>query len=283
MSDEKAILITGCSSGFGLLIACELARRGNRVFATMRDPEGRGERLRAALAAEPGLGDGVDVLRLDVTDEATIADAVRAVLDRAGRIDAVVNNAGVAGGNAVEETSVEELAAVFETNVYGPLRVAQAVLPAMRAQGRGHVVNVTSVAAFVAPPFMGAYAASKHAADALGEALAAEVAPFGISVTNVAPGAYLTEMIGEVHDALARIDDGSPYADRLRTMLTRHAAAMEQQANPEEVATAVADAIHADPPPARVVVPASSHGVVAARGPTPPEQLRNLLAASYGV
>jgi NAD(P)-dependent dehydrogenase (short-subunit alcohol dehydrogenase family) len=222
-----------------------------------------GERLEDQAGGRPGLDQRVD--------------------DRAGRIDAVVNNAGVAGGNAVEETSVEELAAVFETNVYGPLRVAQAVLPAMRAQGGGHVVNVTSVAAFVAPPFMGAYAASKHAADALGEALAAEVAPFGISVTNVAPGAYLTEMIGEVHDALARIDDGSPYADRLRTMLTRHVAAMEQQANPEEVATAVADAIHPDPPPARVLVPASSHGVVAARGPTPPEQLRNLLAASYGV
>jgi NAD(P)-dependent dehydrogenase (short-subunit alcohol dehydrogenase family) len=281
---ERSILVTGCSSGFGLLITVELARRGHRVFATMRDPEGRDDKLRAALATETGpAADRVEVLRLDVTDDATIADAVATVLERAGRLDVVVNNAGVAGGNAVEETSVEELAAVFETNVFGPLRVTQAALPAMRAQQAGHIVNVTSVAAFVAPPFMGAYAASKHATDALGEALAAEVAPFGIHVTNVAPGAYLTEMVGAVDDALASVDDASPYAERLRTMLGNHGEAMRRQANPAEVAVAVADAIDADPPPARVVVPASSAGVVTARGATPPEQLRSLLAASYGI
>jgi NAD(P)-dependent dehydrogenase (short-subunit alcohol dehydrogenase family) len=183
----------------------------------------------------------------------------------------------------VEETSVEELASVFETNVFGPLRVSQAALPAMRAQRAGHIVNVTSLAAFVAPPFLGTYAASKHAMDALGEAMAAEVAPFGIHVTNVAPGAYLTEMVGVVDEALAAVDDASPYAERLRTMLRNHGEAMRRQACPEEVAVAVADAIEADPPPAWVVVPASSAGVVAARGATPPEQLRSLLAASYGI
>jgi NAD(P)-dependent dehydrogenase (short-subunit alcohol dehydrogenase family) len=276
------VLVTGCSSGFGLLTVCELARRGDRVFASMRDPARDGA-LRAALADLDEGAVEVEVVPLDVTDEVSVTRAVATVLDTAGRIDVVVNNAGIAAGSSVEETPVATLERVFDTNVFGSLRVTQAALPSMRAQGAGHIVNVTSIAAFVAAPFMGAYAASKHAIDALGESLASEVAPYGIHVTNVAPGAYETAMMGAVDTTLAEVDDASPYAARQRTMLTRHAATMREHADPTEVAVAIADAIHADPPPARVVVPASSGFIVQARGATPPEQLRQLLAQSYGV
>lgn len=277
------VLVTGCSSGFGLLTAVELARRGDRVFATMRNPERSGE-LQAALDdAGAGLRDAVEVVTLDVTDEDSVRSAVGHALDAAGRLDVVVNNAGIAAGASVEETSIETMATVIDTNVYGPVRVIQAALPSMRAQGSGHIVNVTSLAAFVAPPFLGAYAASKHAMDALGEALAAEVTPFGIHVTNVAPGAYDTPMVGGVDDELAAIDPSSPYAERRRALLVRHAELMRESADASTVAVAIADAIHADPPPGRVVVPASSTAMAGLRGSMAPEQLRSILAASYGI
>ena len=279
----SVVLVTGCSTGFGLLTTVELARRGDRVFATMRDPAKRDQLDTALAEAGADLADRVDVLQLDVTDEASVAAAVAAAVERAGRLDVVVNNAGIAEGSSVEETTSEQLAAVFETNVFGPARVIRAALPTMREQGAGHVVNVTSLAAFVAPPFMGAYAASKHALDALGEAMAAEVAPFGIHVTNVAPGAYETTMISAVDTALDDIDDSSPYAERHRTMLRRHAEAMRNEGEASPVAMAIAEAIHADPPPARVVVPAASLSVAGLRGTMAPEQLRSVLAASYGI
>ena len=279
----SVVLVTGCSTGFGLLTTVELARRGDRVFATMRDL-GKSDLLHAALDdAGGGVASHVEILQLDVTDEASVAWAVAAAVDRAGRLDVVVNNAGIAAGSSVEETTADELAAVFETNVFGPARVLRAALPTMRAQGAGHIVNVTSLAAFVAPPFMGAYAASKHALDALGEAMAAEVSPFGIHVTNVAPGAYETPMISTVDTALDDITASSPYAERRRTMLLRHAETMRNEGDASPVATAIADAIHADPPPARIVVPAASAGVAGLRGTMAPEQLRSVLAASYGI
>jgi NAD(P)-dependent dehydrogenase (short-subunit alcohol dehydrogenase family) len=277
------VLVTGCSTGFGLLTAVELARRGDRVFATMRDPA-RADRLRRALDdAGGGAADNVEVVALDVKDDGSVRRAVAHALDAGGRLDAVVNNAGIASGSSVEETPVDTIASVFDTNVYGPVRVIQAALPAMRERGTGHIVNVTSLAAFVAPPFLGAYAASKHAMDALGEALAAEVAPFGIHVTNVAPGAYETPMIDVVDTEVAALDPSSPYLDRHRALLLRHAEMMRENDDASPVAVAIADAIHADPPPGRVVVPASSAATAGLRGSMAPEQLRSLISASYGI
>ena len=273
------VLVTGSSSGFGLLTVVELARRGDAVVATMRDLARAGGLRDALAAAGEGVAERVRLVRLDVTDEASVLEAV----DGAGPLDAVVNNAGVASGAPIEETTVEALASVFDTNVYGPLRVIRAVLPGMRARGSGHVVNVTSLAAFMAPPFMGAYAASKHALDAIGESLAAEVAPFGVHVTNVAPGAYDTPMIGLVATEVDGIDAASPYGERRRAMLERHGQMMRDQPDATDVAIAIADAIHTDPPPGRVIVPAASAGLAGLRGSMSPEQLRSVLAASYGI
>lgn len=272
------VLITGCSSGFGLLTAVELARRGDRVFASMRD-------LARATALETALkeaGAEAELVQLDVLDDASAAAAVAGVLERAGGVDVLVNNAGIARIGPLEELTTDQVGEMFGTNIGGTIRMMKAVLPHMRAAGRGHIVNVTSVAAFVAVPFGGAYAATKHAVDALGEALAIEVAPWGIHVTNVAPAAYDTGMTADVAAAITRADS-SAYGDRFRTAMEHHEATMRAANTPEDVAVAIADAIHADPPPARVVVPATAAGVVQARGPMPPEQLRQLVAQSYGV
>lgn len=274
------VLVTGTSSGFGLLIAIELARRGDRVFASMRNPDRSGALRDAAQAA--GVADKVEVVALDVCDTASVRAAVADVIGAAGSLDAVVNNAGVGYLGPLEEMQADHVAEMFDTNVGGMLRVAQAVLPHMRAAGRGHVVNVTSIAAFISLPFGGVYSATKHAVDALGEALASEVAPWGIHVTNVAPGPYNTSMVAGVADAIAAADQ-SAYGDRLRQLVERHADAMRAADTPEDVAVAVADAIHAEPPPARIVVPASSIGVVQAIAPVAPEQVRELVRATYGI
>jgi NAD(P)-dependent dehydrogenase (short-subunit alcohol dehydrogenase family) len=273
------VMITGCSSGFGLLTAVELAKRGHTVHATMRDLSRSGP-LQSALD-EAGVK--AKLWQLDVTDPASIASAVRATIEDSGQIDALVNNAGAATGAPVEEMALEDMEALFATNVFGSIRTTQAVLPAMRTRRSGHIVNVTSLAAFLSPPFMGAYAATKHAMDALGEALATEVAPFGIHVTNVAPAAYDTPMIAVTDNVMAAIPSDSPYAERWRTATSRHKASMQQNANPADVAVAVADAIEADAPPPRVVVPAAMGFIAEARGTTPPETLRAMVAQSYGL
>jgi NAD(P)-dependent dehydrogenase (short-subunit alcohol dehydrogenase family) len=244
----------------------------------MRD-RSRADALRKALA---DAGTDATIVQLDVLDDASVATAVKTVLADAGGIDALVNNAGIGYLGPLEEMTAQQIGDMFGTNIGGMIRVTKEVLPHMRAAGKGHIVNVTSVAAFLSPPFMGAYAATKHAVDALGEALAGEVAPYGIHVTNVAPGAFHTAMIQGVGEAMAATEQ-SAYQERFRTAVERHEAMMRAADTPEDVATAIADAIHTDPPPARVVVPAESAGFVAARGTVPPEQLRDIMRQTYGV
>ena len=199
------VLITGCSSGIGLETALAFARRGDATYASMRDPE-RGERLRERAEAQ---GVPVEVLELDVTDEASVERAVRAVERRHGAIDVLVNNAGIADSGPVETIAIERARAVIETNLWGPVRVARAALPAMRARGAGVIVNVSSAAGRVpAMPYNGFYAASKNALGALSESLAWELAPLGIRVACVEPGFFATEISAK---SWAGADPSGPY------------------------------------------------------------------------
>jgi NAD(P)-dependent dehydrogenase (short-subunit alcohol dehydrogenase family) len=177
--DERVILVTGCSSGIGRATALEAAARGHRVFATARNRSDLAELERR---------DRIEVLTLDVTDAGAIASAVEATLSRAGRIDVLVNNAGYGQYGAVEEVTLDEWRAQFEVNVFGAIAATQAVLPAMRKAGRGLIVNVSSVAGRVAVPFAAPYSSSKHALEAVSDALRVELHPFGIRVALVEPG-----------------------------------------------------------------------------------------------
>lgn len=172
----QVVLVTGASSGIGKATAEHLAARGYRVFAGARHPDGVGL-----------LHDG-EVVALDVTDDASVSAAVASVLEKAGRIDALVNNAGTSILGAVEETSVDQARSLFETNVLGVLRMSQAVLPAMRRQQAGRIVNVSSVVGFLPAPYMGVYAASKHAIEGLSESMDHEMRGFGVRVVVVEPG-----------------------------------------------------------------------------------------------
>ena len=210
--DEQAarvVLITGCSTGIGLLAARRFARAGFRVFASMRDPA-RGAALRDQATRE---GCWLRTPALDVISDESVAHAVSDLLaETAGRIDVLVNNAGYLCLGPVEETSPDELRAQLETNVIGVLRVTRAVLPAMRARRSGTIVNISSVLGRVVIPANGPYQASKWALEALTETLRYEVRPFGIRVVCVEPGPFKTEIRANQVRTVELQRSDSPYA-----------------------------------------------------------------------
>ena len=188
-------LVTGCSAGFGRAIAEAALARGDTVVATARRPEA----IAVAGPAEHGHGGRrprLHRLALDVTDPAAIAHAVDATLERFGRIDILVNNAGHGSVGAVEELTMDELRALFEVMFFGSVELTKAVLPHMRAQGTGAIVQVSSMGGQLAMPAFGAYCAAKFALEGLSEALAGEVEALGIRVLVVEPGAFRTEFGG---------------------------------------------------------------------------------------
>jgi NAD(P)-dependent dehydrogenase (short-subunit alcohol dehydrogenase family) len=179
----KVALVTGASSGIGRAIVQLLAGQGMRVFGTSRSPD-------------------AELIRLDVTDDASVTQAVQSVLQGTDHLDVLVNNAGYALVGALEETSIAEAQAQFDTNLFGVLRMIRAVLPAMRRQGSGRIVNISSVAGIVPLPFQGIYAASKHALEGYTETLDHEVRQFGIRAALIEP--TFTKTAIEVNSKTAR-------------------------------------------------------------------------------
>jgi NAD(P)-dependent dehydrogenase (short-subunit alcohol dehydrogenase family) len=200
----QVALVTGCSSGFGEAIALGLAKRDFSVIATMRSTD----RASAALRAS-----GASLRALDVTDDASRQQAVDAALEEFGRIDLLVNNAGISMRGSIEDTPEDALRRVMETNFFAPVALTRCVLPAMRRQRSGRIVNVTAIGALLCSPFLGAYCASKHAMDAVACALDVEVRAFGIRVSSVLPGQFQTAIasntthmpLGEHYQAVSDI------------------------------------------------------------------------------
>jgi len=204
MTTSRVWFITGCSTGFGHALARRIIERGERLVATARDKA----RLADLVA---GHEDTVLALDLDVTDNAQIAASVAAAHARFGRIDVLVNNAGYGYLSSVEEGEEHEIRRQFDANVFGLFAMTRAVLPIMRQQGSGHVMNVTSVAGFMGFPGSGYYSASKHAVEGFSDSLLAEAGPLGIQVTCIEPGPFRTDWAGRSMTQTAnRIAD---YAD----------------------------------------------------------------------
>ena len=194
MHQPQTILVTGSSSGIGRAVVLEAARRGHRVFATARDP-GSVEDLAAAA--------GVSALTVDVTDPDSIARAVKEVLRREGRLDALVSNAGYGQYGAIEDVAAGDWRRQFDVNVFGAIEASRAALPSMRQARRGTLVFVSSVAGKISIPFAGPYCASKHALEAIADALRVEVAPFGIRVVIVEPGPIETRFDARARSEIA--------------------------------------------------------------------------------
>jgi NAD(P)-dependent dehydrogenase (short-subunit alcohol dehydrogenase family) len=236
----SVVLITGSNRGIGRATALHLAEKGHRVYASMRNTDNAGN-LRDT-AAEKGLS--LEYLQLDVTNDDSVKAAVSNVLDKEGRIDVLINNAGIGPVAPLEEMDDVACRAVFETNYFGVFRVTRACLPSMRARRRGTIVNVSSVAARVAAECMGAYSATKWALEASSEALAQELVPHGIRVVLIEPGITHTDMA----DGIASQLTGRP--DSAYEMAASHIHAIFSGAlqagstTPEEVAQTIDDAIN---------------------------------------
>jgi NAD(P)-dependent dehydrogenase (short-subunit alcohol dehydrogenase family) len=234
--------ITGASRGFGREWAIAALERGDTVAATVRDTSALDDLVER-------FGDAVLPIRLDVTDRAAGVAAVQQAHDRFGRLDVVVNNAGYGQFGLIEEISEEEARAQFETNVFGALWITQAALPHMRAQGSGHIVQVSSIGGISAFPNIGIYNASKWALEAFSQSLAQEVADFGIKVTIVEPGAYSTDWGG----ASAKHATPNPAYDQYRE---KAAEQRRQRAGtpgaPVATRAAILAVVDAENPPLRV-------------------------------
>lgn len=189
---DKIALITGSSSGFGLLTSVELAKAGFRVVATMRDPTRRDRLDQAAAAA--GVAGQLDIRALDVTNFDALPTFVDAVVRDHGRLDVLVNNAGFAVAGFAEDIKLEELRRQFETNFFGAVAMTKAVLPTMRRQHSGHIIMVSSIGGLLGSVSVSSYSASKHALEGWSESLRLEVNALGIKVVLVEPGAYLTDI-----------------------------------------------------------------------------------------
>jgi NAD(P)-dependent dehydrogenase (short-subunit alcohol dehydrogenase family) len=213
MADQKVALITGSSSGIGLLTTIEFAQNGYRVVATMRDL-GRGDRLEEA-AQKAGVRDKIDIRRLDVTEFDSIAAGVDAMVRDHGRIDVLVNNAGFSVAGFGEDLSLGEIRHQFETNFFGNVAMSKAVLPVMRRQKSGHIIQVASVAGRVGTPMLGAYSGSKFALEGFSESLRIETHSLGIRVVLVEPGAFDTDIwTRNVLIGKNALDDNSPNKER---------------------------------------------------------------------
>ena len=276
----SSVLITGCSSGIGLEATTALARRGWRVFASMRDVTKR-ERLDRAVEVA-GASPLVDVVQLDVTDTASIEAAVARVMEATGnRLDAVVNNAGVSAGGTFEDMADIEFRRIVETNFFGVLNVTRSVLPAMRERRSGRIAVVTSAGAFFGTPGLSAYASSKWALEGWAESLALEVMPFGLDVICIEPGAYKTE----IWDSSPReIPPDSAYADLVDSVERFVDERLIPGArDPQEVGEAIARALTASRP--RFRYPVGPDAVVQhiARGKVPNRLVRFGLAKALGI
>lgn len=229
--NRKTAIVTGSSSGFGLLCVLELALKGFTVIATMRDTSKANNLLE--LAKERKLETNIQVIPLDVTSSDSIREFKR-ILDNYSQIDVLVNNAGLAVGGFSEELSLEDYRRQFETNFFGVIAVTNAVLPHMRARKQGRIINMSSISGRFGFPGLSAYSASKHALEGYSESLRLELRPFGIDVTLIEPGSYQTNIWTSV-DQLQN-NPNSPYTFYMENLLKEINNSKTDYGDPREVA-----------------------------------------------
>ena len=233
----KVVLITGGSSGIGKAIGEFLTKKGYKVYGTSRNPQNVTKALPFKLVA------------LDVTNSESIKKCISEILKIENRIDVLINNAGVGITGAIEETPMEEIRKAFSTNLYGPIEITNAVLPTMRAQKSGHIVNVTSIAGYMGLPYRGVYSATKAALEITTEAYRMELNQFNINMSNIAPGDFATNIAaGRYHSPLLK---NSPYHDQYKDTLKMMDEHVDGGMNPAEMAKAVLSIIENPSPKVR--------------------------------
>lgn len=259
MSAPRTVLVTGASSGNGQATARLLSERGYRVFGTSRNP------------SSAGAISGVEMVSLDVCSDDSVAACARTVIDRAGHLDALVNNAGYELAGALEELTLEEAHAQFETNFFGVVRMVKAVLPAMRRQKSGRIVNISSLSGLAPIPFLGMYSASKFALEGYSEALQHELSPFGIQVSLVEAGFLKTPLREKRQVAAQQMREYDPWRVRALDAVREHE---EKGPGPGLVASTVLDIIESRRPRMRYVIGRQAQSVSRLRRFLPAEMFQ---------
>lgn len=254
---EETIIVTGASSGIGAAIVAKLRRPGRQVFATMRRPIPEKH--------------GPDAIAMDVSSDESVATAVATVLGRTGRIDAIVNNAGVDLIGAVEETTTDESLALFQTNFFGVHRLTRAVLPLMRSQHSGRIVTIGSIAGFLTQPYQSFYCSAKYALEGYVESLDYEVRPFGIRALLIQPGFIRTNLNANRVGAASNLEVYARARSHVLNTMTRD---VGNGASPQAVAAAVEKVIVARNPALRTRVGADAHQLYILRHLLPPALFR---------
>jgi NADP-dependent 3-hydroxy acid dehydrogenase YdfG len=249
-SPQRVWFITGASTGFGRLLAQEVLKSGGKVVVTAR-------KLDKVADLEAQYPQTAKALALDVTNAGQVDSVVAQAIEKFGRVDVLVNNAGYGVAGAIEEVSEAEFMPMFETNVFGLLRVTRAFLPHLRKQRSGHVLNLSSIGGLVASPGMGYYNATKFAVEGISEALAGELAPLGIRVTIIEPGPFRTDFLGRSGVvAKARIADYDSTAGNMRKYFAENDG--KQRGDPVRAVHAMMQIVESPAPPLRLLLGASA-------------------------
>ena len=246
---QKVAIVTGSSSGMGFETSLILARNGFYTFATMRKLDGEGSNQLTDITKNEKLP--LQVIRLDVNDDKSVKDAIDAIVKEKDRIDVVVNNAGYDLMGALEETSLDELKRQFETNLFGAVRLMQAIIPIMRKQGGGIIVNITSLGGRIAFPLNSAYHATKFALEGLSESIKYELEPFGIKIIVIEPGGVGSNFLKNLKMVSKA---NSPYGPIQNSISEYFKQWMQNTIHPSEVAKVILHAVTSDNPDFRYVV-----------------------------
>jgi len=280
---QQTALITGATDGLGRAAALLLAEEGYRVFAAGRSAEKRAELDRLAATKKLPL----ETLELDVCDDNSVSRAVQQVLQKAGGIDVLINNAGVGLMAVAEELKLDDLRRLYETNIFGLLRVTQAVLPHMRERKSGRILMLSSVAGILTPPTYGAYSSSKHAVEALSNALRLELYPFNIEVILIEPGYIVTNFGNVVKDLAQSYLEGSTTSPYAKIYAGAFAGAnnsrRESKTTPEDCARVILHAIEASHPKARYTVTPLAKWAAIGRRMLPDTLMDSFLRRKFGI
>jgi NAD(P)-dependent dehydrogenase (short-subunit alcohol dehydrogenase family) len=280
---QQTVLITGATDGLGRAAALLLAEKGFRVFAAGRSAEKRAELDRLAATKKLPL----ESIELDVCDESSVTRALRQILQKAGNIDVLINNAGVGLMAVAEELKLDDLRRLYETNIFGLLRVTQAVLPHMRERKSGRILMLSSIAGILTPPTYGAYSSSKHAVEALSNALRLELYPFNVEVILIEPGYIMTNFQQTAKGLAESYIEGSttsPYAKIYEGAIAGATnSRRESKTTPEDCARVILQAIEASHPKARYTVTPLAKWAAFGRRILPDTLLDSFLRRKFGI
>jgi len=281
-SKQKVSIVTGSSSGMGFETSLILARNGFYTYATMRKLDGEGSKEINDISKKENLP--LQVIRLDVNDDKSVHEAIEAIVKENDRIDLVVNNAGYDLMGALEETSLDEIKAQFETNLFGAVRVMQSVIPIMRKQKGGTIVNVTSLGGRISFPLNSAYHATKFALEGLSESIQYELEPFGIRIIIIEPGGVGSNFLRNLKWASNTPDPlNSPYGSMRRSMSEFFEQWSQNLTHPSEVAKAILKSVTSESPDLRYTVGTDAAETLESRKSMSDKEFQNMIKKQINI